>query len=119
MADHSTASAIIRVMLCLAVSLSVGVAYAGDEDMSPNAYQQFDPVTGYMVPVDDPNASQQGHGESAADTVAGDAAELSGDGSVNAVQPGLWLSLLAAAVVLAAFVAWVRNKSTAGSKHIY
>jgi hypothetical protein len=32
--------------------------WAGDEDINPNIYQQFDPVTGFLVDVDPQNAGQ-------------------------------------------------------------
>ena len=36
--------------LAIAAVLTTGSpALAGDEDLSPNAYQEFDPVTGFMV----------------------------------------------------------------------
>ncbi len=42
-------------IFALASALYVPPVLAGDEDMSPSAYQEFDPVTGFMVTVD-PNA---------------------------------------------------------------
>ena len=47
--------------------------HAGDEDMSPSPYQEFDPVTGYMVTVDP--AKQQHEQAAQGDAKAGGTAD--------------------------------------------
>jgi hypothetical protein len=110
MADQTTASAAHRVLLCLAVLLIVPVAYAGDEDMSPSAHQKFDPVTGYMIPDDDPAA--QGHAAPGA-AEAGSAA-AGDEGAASSTQSSMWGYLLFAAALFAAFLAWTSKKRKAG-----
>jgi hypothetical protein len=109
MADQNTVSATLHGLLCLAVILITAAAYAGDEDMSPNAYQQFDPVTGYMIPVDDSSAPQRGHA-APGDAAAGNSADLPGSESKSSAQPPGWVYLLVA-VLIVAFVVWVKRKS--------
>jgi hypothetical protein len=112
MADQTTASAAHRVLLCLAVILIVPVAYAGDEDMSPSAYQKFDPVTGYMIPEDDPSAQPQGHA-APGDAEAGSAANAGGEGSASSTPSPMWGYLLFAAALIAALLAWASKKRKA------
>lgn len=81
-------------------------AFAGDEDISPNAYQVFDPETGFMVPADSLPDAQQGH-PPADQTDAGSAAADAGQGSA----PSRLLPLLLVAVIAMAGVAvWLRAK---------
>lgn len=42
----------LRPTAALLAALLAGPLLAGDEDMSPSPYQEFDPVTGYMVTVE-------------------------------------------------------------------
>ena len=101
----------------LVVLLAVRAASAGDEDLSPNAYQEFDPVTGFMVPVDPDADKQQGHGE---DTTA---QVEHGDAAPDAAAPQdawsgssrwvYWAVVIAAALGVAV---WLRRKAVALSE---
>ncbi len=98
--------------LLLAVLLLAGGAWAGDEDLSPNAYQEFDPVTGFMVTVDPDADEQQGHGDDvAAQAEHGDAALEEIPPEDNWSGPSRWIywAVVAAAALGVAF--WLRRKA--------
>lgn len=58
-----------RIITFMVLCLITEAMWAGDEDINPNIYQQFDPVTGFLVDVDPQNAGQ--HPKNAGqDTVA-------------------------------------------------
>ena len=43
---------VVTTIIYLVLLLPYSEVHAGDEDMNPTAYQRFDPITGYMVPID-------------------------------------------------------------------
>ena len=97
-------------------------AFAGDEDMNPTAYSVFDPVTGYMIPVEDPppqqhtqvNATTQAPTDTATPTpqTTVDSQAMTSPNTIadDAKQSPMWMYLIAAALILGGFAAWVRNK---------
>lgn len=94
----------------LTILLAVAGVRAGDEDISPNAYQEFDPVTGYMITVDPDAENQQDHAAADAQNAA-----TSGHGA-GEPPPGngasrAWLYGLVAALAGAGFIVWVRSKA--------
>lgn len=93
-------------LLMLTAILITPALHAGDEDMSPNAYHIFDPVTGYMVTVEPQTTPQQGPEASAAD--GNMAAEPVDDQAV--AQPQTWLFMLAVMLLAGGYGAWKRNK---------
>jgi len=96
MTSLRTGSLRLATSATLLVLLSASVR-AGDEDISPSPYQEFDPVTGYMVTIDPAEERPQGHGPAAAETDAQQPAEQAGDGSS--------VSWLHAGVAVAAIIA--------------
>lgn len=82
-----TTSAALLVLLAVA-------ARAGDEDISPSPYQEFDPVTGYMVTVDPAENQQQGHGPARDDAAA----------EQTAAEPGSGIGVIHAVVVVAVII---------------
>jgi hypothetical protein len=98
-------------LLCLTAILITPKLYAGDEDMSPSVYQQFDPVTGYMITVESPPAASQNHAPAA---VAADVASTPPDDQAeDPSQSQYWVYLLAVMLLGGGFVAWFRNKRIA------
>ncbi len=98
-------------LLCLTAMLITSRLYAGDEDISPSVYQQFDPVTGYMITVEPPPAAQQNHAPAA---VAADVASTPPDDQAEGPSRSqYWIYLLAVMLLGGGFVAWLRNKRIA------
>lgn len=95
------------VLLWLATFALTSPAVAGDEDISPSAYQIFDPETGYMIPVD-PADARQGHEASGDDAQSVDEVASKDKGSRT-----LWP--YPAGFLLAFFLGflWWRKKSRA------
>lgn len=50
---------VLLVFVGLLILIQTPSVIAGDEDINPNAYQQFDPETGYMMPVDPQSTQHQ------------------------------------------------------------
>jgi hypothetical protein len=101
------ASAALLVLLAV-------VARAGDEDISPSPYQEFDPVTGYMVTVDPAPDQQQGHGPAADEAATEQAAAVAeNDGGFS------WLhaAMAAAAMIAAAGLLRRRRRIQAAAGH--
>ncbi|MEX2497119.1 MAG: hypothetical protein WD448_13570 [Woeseia sp.] len=92
----------------MAVLSVAQVSFAGDEDISPSAYQIFDPETGYMIPVEPQTNPQQGHGPSPDD--AQDDAATGGGKTARR----LWLYLPILLIVLALGATRLRKKRAAG-----
>lgn len=78
------------MLLLLSALPGAQPAFGGDEDISPSAYQIFDPETGYMIPVD-PQHSQPGHDR---DTGSSKDGEAAGDGGIGRYWPVLFIALL-------------------------
>lgn len=112
----------ILLMTVLTGSIAVPVS-AGDEDMNPTAYQQFDPVTGYMIPIENPPQNQQGHNsatstqasgeqqQAAAESITGAPAEstTASTSAPTSSSPSFWVYLLAAIVIIGGLAAWIRR----------
>jgi len=106
--DHKSKRKKFVSLLCLTAFLTTPTIYAGDEDISPNAYNVFDPVTGYMVPADSQPTALQGHEMTEAD--ANLAADPLNNQSENPAQSQRWIYLLALMLLAGGFAAWSRNK---------
>ncbi|NNC77616.1 MAG: hypothetical protein HKN77_06585 [Woeseiaceae bacterium] len=80
--------------------------YAGDEDMSPNAYHVFDPETGYMMTVEpmteEELAQARAEHDNDGDVIA------SGERPSDAAIPVSWLVLLAIVFAAIAYFSWHR-----------
>lgn len=99
--------------ICLASVLAAGGALAGDEDISPSAYQEFDPVTGYMITVDPEAGNGQGKGHDNTDGQADPGqgpAEGAPSPAGNAARSFAWLYWAIVAVAGAAVLYWLRGK---------
>jgi hypothetical protein len=99
-------------LLCLTVLLVSPAIFAGDEDMSPNAYHIFDPETGYMITVEsvpDGQIAPTGADSNKPVPSLGNQTETARDSQS-------WLYLIAAMLVVAGFAAWKRKneKTTSG-----
>lgn len=91
--------------------------YAGDEDISPSVYQQFDPVTGYMILVESPPVAQQNHPLREVDAnITTDSLDNQAE---NSARPQLWIYLLAVTLIGGGFAAWKRNKDKVSSGDLY
>jgi hypothetical protein len=88
--------------------LTTPALHAGDEDISPNAYNVFDPVTGYMVPAESQPTAQQGQSMTATNRDAG--AEATDDQADKPTQLHSWILLLALTFLVGGYAAWKRNK---------
>ena len=109
--QHIAVRKIYVGLLCLTAILITPKLYAGDEDMSPSVYQQFDPVTGYMITVESQPATQQNHAPA---VVAADTSSTSPDDQAESPsQSQYWIYLLAAMLLGGGFAAWMRNKTNA------
>lgn len=101
------------LMVALAISLyalmRAPLLFAGDEDMSPNAYHVFDPETGYMMTVEP--MSEEELAKARADGTLDRVADLTTDPSSrssSAGMPRLWLIVLTAFSAAIAYLAWRR-----------
>ena len=98
------------------------VVHAGDEDMNPTAYHQFDPVTGYMIPIEDPPPSQQKHTPlSVAKTIVD--ANITADPVPNQPEDTgqgnlFWLYFLTALTIFAGFAAWIGKKGDINNSNL-
>lgn len=95
----------------LAALLCAQAVLAGDEDISPNAYQQFDPVTGFMITVDPDAENQQGHPPADAGTADAAANTPPAEPPTRNRLRNWWLYVVVAAVAGALFAGWVRGKA--------
>jgi len=93
-------------LLCLTAVLATPATYAGDEDMSPNAYHIFDPETGYMITVESLPDGQQALAEADANSTA----DPLKDQAEDAIQNQTWIYLIAAILLAGGFAGWRRNK---------
>ena len=107
--QHIAVRKIYVGLLCLTAILITPKLYAGDEDMSPSVYQQFDPVTGYMITVESQPTTQQNHAPAATDA----SLAPTDDQAENPSRSLFWIYLLAAMLLGGGFVAWMRNKKIA------
>jgi len=82
--------------------------------MNPTAYHQFDPVTGYMIPIEDPAPIQQNPVPPVEATTKIDknfATEPVANQPADSSQGNLFLLyLLSVLTIIAGFAAWIRNK---------
>ena len=101
-ARAADAAGLVMAGLLLVGLFGTDPATAGDEDISPNAYQEFDPVTGYMITVDPDAKKQPGHGtgDPAGDATPGPDADAS----------SAWIYWVAAGAVLAGGAVWLRSR---------
>jgi hypothetical protein len=104
--------AAITILLCL---LSLSDVQAGDEDMNPTAYMQFDPVTGYMIPIENPPASQHAP---ATKTTTGPATPAEPATSMKNTQPvrdgrrpyPIWVPVLIGVIAIGMIAALIRKR---------
>jgi len=115
--EHQSARKICVSLLCLTAILISPTLYAGDEDISPNAYNIFDPVTGYMVPADSQPTAQQGHAIS--EVGPNIASEPQDNQAENSTRPQSWIYLLAVMLLTAGYAAWKRNKNKISSSNSF
>jgi cobalamin biosynthesis Mg chelatase CobN len=113
--------------------------YAGDEDLNPTAYQRFDPETGFMVTIDSPPSSQhtppsqqnttQPSAQMTATATAPEKTNTTGTVVSQAVKnqqtdmtpiesSPMWMYLVAGALILGGFAAWVRNKEKVSKSNL-
>ena len=98
------------------------IGHAGDEDMNPTAYHQFDPVTGYMFPIENPPPTKQNHTPlSAANTIVD--ATITVDPLPNEPQDTgqgnlFWLYLFSALTIFAGFAAWIGKKRNLNNSNL-
>ena len=111
--DHQSDRRTCARLLCLTAILIAPTIFAGDEDMSPNAYNVFDPVTGYMVPADSQPNAQQGHEMS--ETDASSTTEPLESETEISNQLNRWFYVLAVVLLAGGFAAWRRNKDRISS----
>jgi len=113
----------MRYSLFILLFMLHSLAFAGDEDMNPTAYSVFDPVTGFMIPSEGPpppphipasNATTQARTDTVTpesqSTVASQAMTSPNSIEDNSKQSPMWMYLVAAALILGGFAAWVRKK---------
>jgi hypothetical protein len=113
----------MRYSLFILLFMLHSPAFAGDEDMNPTAYSVFDPVTGFMIPSEGPpppphipntNATTQAPTDTVTPTPPSTATSQAMT-SPNTLedkskQSPMWMYLVAVALILGGFAAWVRNK---------
>lgn len=91
---------IIAVVLP-ALSLVAGAgARAGDEDISPSAYQVFDPETGFMVPSDSLQDPEAAHAMTTEHPAPAEVAGPTDDGPPATLFAGAAVIVVLAAVLL-------------------
>ncbi len=104
---------VLAVCICV-IMLPQTKVHAGDEDMNPTAYHRFDPVTGYMIPIEEPPQGQQDHSQTTAPVTA----QTNGmNQTTNAtedtvVSNSIWLYILASLTIIVGLAAWIRGKGT-------
>ena len=101
-------------------------AFAGDEDMNPTAYSVFDPVTGYMIPAD--QLPPQEHTPATSSTnetttlgtqiSAGQPMTTQASAIEEPEQSYILMYLVAGALILGGFAAWVRNKGKVSKSNL-
>jgi hypothetical protein len=97
-------------ILCLTAILTTPVTFAGDEDMSPNAYHIFDPETGYMITVESVPDGQS----ISTETDSNEPAQPLGDQSETTRTSDIWIYLIGALLVAVGLAVWKRNKIGGG-----
>ncbi len=103
------------VSLCLALIGPVGVAKAGDEDLTSSVYLIFDPETGEFMEVNDQKRTLQDH-------EARDPAEVTLAHGVSNSEPvlpaklSLPVGLAIGAAMLTAIIVWRRVSRTRSSR---
>jgi hypothetical protein len=101
---------LLALCSCLVLLLSSASLQAGDEDISPSAYQQFDPVTGFTITVDPNDPNRQGHsttdGQSQQSAPATEVAA-----ATEASRPNTWLYWVIVAIAGAGVLVWIRSKA--------
>ena len=85
-------------------------ASAGDEDISPNAYQQFDPVTGFTITVDPDADKRQGHPPADA-AIAEPAGQTPDRPAAGSGPRRAWLYALVLGIAAALYVARIRGRA--------
>jgi len=109
MTRQRSAVGILSTGLLLLTALVISPClYAGDEDMSPNAYHIFDPETGYMVTVESQPDAQQGQSMTAIDPNAEAEQADEDDGHFTVLQR--WIFLLAVILLAGAYAVRKRSK---------
>ncbi len=100
-------------------------AFAGDEDMNPTAYQVFDPVTGYMIPADQLPPQEHTPVTTADSTMPNTSTAASSQSMTSQTstaeetnQSPMWMYLVAGAIILGGFAAWVRNKGKISNSNL-
>lgn len=84
---------------------------AGDEDLSPSAYQRFDPVTGFTITVDPDAQNSQEHGPTDGQTQS-DAAHANDESTATEASPRYaWLYWVIALAAGAGVIVWLRGKA--------
>ncbi|NNE38650.1 MAG: hypothetical protein HKN08_10135 [Gammaproteobacteria bacterium] len=115
----------MRNITILLILMLHSPAFAGDEDMNPTAYSVFDPVTGYMIPAD--QLPPQEHTSTATTTnettIPDESSTMVGqpmasESSTNEDQSPMWMYLVAGALILGGFAAWVRNKGKISNSNL-
>lgn len=104
--EIKTVRKICLSLLCLTAVFMAPASFAGDEDMSPNAYHIFDPETGYMITVESVPEGQQASPE--ADVVI--ARESQADRVEISTEPRFWTYLLIAILIAGGLAAWKRSR---------
>lgn len=91
-------------MLALTLLLLAPALYAGDEDMSPSAYQIFDPETGFTITVEpDPTLQDHGPGVETPSVALANTDNVAGsDSDKQSGRSKTWISIVAAAALLIA-----------------
>ena len=56
------------LLVLLLLAYIIGPVHAGDEDMNPTIYQQFDPETGFMIPIPAPTHAPVTQSQTQTDT---------------------------------------------------
>jgi hypothetical protein len=111
--DHKPFRQLGISLLCLTAILIAPALYAGDEDISPNAYNVFDPVTGYMITVESQPDAQQDKSMTAIDPNA--EAEQADEEDEDFTVPQRWIFLLAVIFLAVGYAVWKRNKENISS----
>ncbi len=96
----------------LAATLYLPAVLAGDEDISPSAYQEFDPVTGFMVTIDPDAEHDRESSKNSADHESNDT-EDDRDRSLGNANGALYLLIVVAAGV--AIAVWMRRRAKKNS----
>lgn len=109
MQAHIRFNRAIAVAVSCCALLQAPLLFAGDEDMSPNAYHVFDPETGYMITVDPMTEAELA--EAKADGTLDEFANMTSNKPPQVTSPAtsrFWIIVLVAISAAIAFFAWRR-----------